>query len=488
MKYAYSLTLFVFLNLTASAQLVNSWQIFPYGNAQGLDIISVDDTYIVSVIHGVNQVVNGELLFFRDTDLIKLDADLVIIDSVRIRSAPNHNSYIQNMKWIGDSLYVQVFQIEVSQGSQQVFHSLQTFDKDLNRGAVYPVLQDTLLTLMSSMFYKDTTLLIVGSVGSMTKLAQYDLLGNVISDTLFSISSPAPFFRSVWDVPSTDQVLFCATNGLMYFDMQNMIIDSAVSISPAISGIYSFDNLHLGVQLDPTSLTRYVSLDDFGVVGQSFLLDSTIVPRGIQYQARRALINAIDYDSVSGNLYFGNIHNYSLSGGGVSSLRDTNVAELFIHHYDPISQSIVWKREIELYRVVGSVGFPAISSIRATPDGGCIVLFAHAAESASFGTIGSMAYVLLLDANGNIFRYESFGNDESQFKIFPNPSASFITIENLETSLSFSVRDMQGREVFNQQKMDTRHVLDVSSWPKGSYIILMNAQDGKQMFKQILVN
>jgi hypothetical protein len=78
---------------------------------------------------------------------------------------------------------------------------------------------------------------------------------------------------------------------------------------------------------------------------------------------------------------------------------------------------------------------------------------------------------------------------ENQVKVFPNPAADFVTIENRTGKTEkyiISLMDMQGREVFkNETSILNTYKMDLSSLKEGAY--LLKLQNGEKLFSKVII-
>ncbi|WP_299702039.1 kelch repeat-containing protein [uncultured Pontibacter sp.] len=84
--------------------------------------------------------------------------------------------------------------------------------------------------------------------------------------------------------------------------------------------------------------------------------------------------------------------------------------------------------------------------------------------------------------------------DKQLLSVYPNPTAGSVTIQSewIKTqSLSLGVYNTAGRSILRQtigQQLAGRHVLDLSSYPKGMYHVQLIAKDGKVLRGNVIVN
>jgi hypothetical protein len=79
---------------------------------------------------------------------------------------------------------------------------------------------------------------------------------------------------------------------------------------------------------------------------------------------------------------------------------------------------------------------------------------------------------------------------ENKYKVYPNPTASYITIEALEdevTDSKYELYDLLGRKVTEGRLSESRTQLDVSKYNKGSYSLQITNGEGARHSKMIIV-
>ncbi|MCF8256316.1 MAG: T9SS type A sorting domain-containing protein [Flavobacteriales bacterium] len=63
------------------------------------------------------------------------------------------------------------------------------------------------------------------------------------------------------------------------------------------------------------------------------------------------------------------------------------------------------------------------------------------------------------------------GHGPSPLTITPNPAGTFVTVSGLAIGQSISVLSIDGRMMMEGQATGTSASLDVSNWPKGTYLV-----------------
>ncbi|CAA7386576.1 M12 family metallo-peptidase [Chryseobacterium fistulae] len=71
-------------------------------------------------------------------------------------------------------------------------------------------------------------------------------------------------------------------------------------------------------------------------------------------------------------------------------------------------------------------------------------------------------------------------NEKSNVQIFPNPAKDIITISTKEKLKSYSIYDQAGRFMVSSSLVGNRAVVNISSFPKGKYTLLIEIETEKQ--------
>jgi hypothetical protein len=74
------------------------------------------------------------------------------------------------------------------------------------------------------------------------------------------------------------------------------------------------------------------------------------------------------------------------------------------------------------------------------------------------------------------YQEEEMGNETNPVEIYPNPASNQLTIEVVEASdIELAVFDIQGRKVYDSFFTSQTHVIDISEFNKGYYIVRLTA-------------
>lgn len=489
------ISIIVFLALISMtslcAQTTTSWQMVSWGSTGATDIIEVENGYIAGISYGTQDVVDGVLTFYRMASLVKFDKSLSIVDSVSFSAIPDHNAFVYSVNLVGDSVYVLTFQTEVDASILSLQHwSIHSFDIDLNRGNRYDLNTDSSIIFTTATLYADSSFLFVGRernnmpLDSVFVFKHVDLSGGMLSDTTLSFVM-RPQIRSIWNVPNTNQVLInTSPNSLVYYDTENFRFDSIVVSPYNIFQIFTlFDGMHFGVDRRQNELTSYVAFDDDGNLLESFVIDTTFTLKN-RSQIARPFANAMDYDTVSDAIYIANLHHYFIDGIGPSSSTDTLIVDLYVHKVNPVDRSIIWKKSIEIINATGmNARNASLVSIRATSDGGSVVVF----QSAAYSMDGSVVYIIKLGPNGEVLSRNEIQLEDPILRLYPNPATSQLTIESDDFPVFISIADMNGKILFNAQSSKYNHTVDVEGWPNGVYLVHVRGENGFSTAKKVIV-
>lgn len=492
------ISIIVFMALTSMtslcAQTTTSWEMLSWGSTSAADILVVDNGYIAGISYGTQDVVDGVLTFNRLASLVKFDKSLSIVDSVNFSAIPDHNAYVYSINLVGDSVYVLTFQMEVDASFQSLQHwSMHSFDIDLNRGNRYDLNTDSSIVFTTATLHADSSFFFVGrernnlTVDSVFVFKHVDLSGGVLSDTALPFVV-RPHVRSIWNVPNTDQILInvnTSPHSLVYYDMVNFRFDSVAASPYNIFQINTlYDGSHLGVDRRANELTSYVAFDDNGNLVESFVVDTTFSLKN-RSQIARPFANAVDYDTVNDAIYIANLHHYSIDGPGPSSSSDTLIVDLYVHKVNPSDRSIIWKKSIEIINATGSNASNAsLTSIRATSDGGSVVVFQSAAYSLGSGNV---VYIIKLGPNGEVLSRNEIELEAPTMRLFPNPATSHLTIESDDFPVFTSIADLNGKILYNEPSLKHNHSINVEGWPKGVYLVNIRGEKGFSTIKKVIV-
>jgi len=73
------------------------------------------------------------------------------------------------------------------------------------------------------------------------------------------------------------------------------------------------------------------------------------------------------------------------------------------------------------------------------------------------------------------------------FSTFPNPVSQLLTLENLnEKTALLQVFNAVGQMVFTQKLIDKQQVINVSTWPNGNYIAILNTEKSTAVAKVLV--
>ena len=81
----------------------------------------------------------------------------------------------------------------------------------------------------------------------------------------------------------------------------------------------------------------------------------------------------------------------------------------------------------------------------------------------------------------------TFGNDELQMKIYPNPAGSWLTIQLSSSATGqATIYDVIGKTVVQTELQNSRQTIDVSGLPEGLYFVRLTV-DNKSVTKKIII-
>jgi hypothetical protein len=112
-------------------------------------------------------------------------------------------------------------------------------------------------------------------------------------------------------------------------------------------------------------------------------------------------------------------------------------------------------------------------------DADSLVFAMSSTDNGAFG-INTPAYFCMDDFTTADYAVSTTNIQRPSFKLFPNPTTDFITIEGIETvNTRYSVVDLNGRLVQNANFSTSENRIDVSHLPKGIYVISIETESGK---------
>jgi hypothetical protein len=116
-----------------------------------------------------------------------------------------------------------------------------------------------------------------------------------------------------------------------------------------------------------------------------------------------------------------------------------------------------------------------------------LVFSMRSTDNSTFG-MNTPAYFCMDDFTTEDFTISTTNIQRPSFRLFPNPTTDFITIEGIETvNTRYSVVDLNGRLVQNANFSTSENRIDVSHLPKGIYVISIETENGK-MSKKFVKN
>ncbi|MDD4150380.1 MAG: T9SS type A sorting domain-containing protein [Bacteroidales bacterium] len=140
-------------------------------------------------------------------------------------------------------------------------------------------------------------------------------------------------------------------------------------------------------------------------------------------------------------------------------------SEMWVRKYDN-EFNLLWKRYI------GGVEGETFRDAINTSDGGYLII----GESSSFDQYTSM-YIVKTDSLG-LGNYTSpveeyIINKNNEFRVYPNPASTIVTIEfeNSNNEYSIEIFDMSGRLVLQKISSDYQNYIDVNNLKNGLYMV-----------------
>ncbi len=74
-------------------------------------------------------------------------------------------------------------------------------------------------------------------------------------------------------------------------------------------------------------------------------------------------------------------------------------------------------------------------------------------------------------------------NTLSEFKIFPNPSTNFITVQGSQEKYDLQIRNILGQEIEAKTAISGQHQFDLSTYPSGLYFVTITNKGAENTFK-----
>lgn len=78
-------------------------------------------------------------------------------------------------------------------------------------------------------------------------------------------------------------------------------------------------------------------------------------------------------------------------------------------------------------------------------------------------------------------------NQNSEIRVFPNPSNGLVQIESDQEIIGIQVLDLTGKIVFTSTEKKVMQTIDLSELPKGMYLLRFETQDGVMQTKKIIL-
>ncbi len=74
-------------------------------------------------------------------------------------------------------------------------------------------------------------------------------------------------------------------------------------------------------------------------------------------------------------------------------------------------------------------------------------------------------------------------NTLSEFKIFPNPSTNFITVQGSQEKYDLQIRNILGQEIKTKTAISGQHQFNLSTYPSGLYFVTITSKGAENTFK-----
>jgi len=79
-------------------------------------------------------------------------------------------------------------------------------------------------------------------------------------------------------------------------------------------------------------------------------------------------------------------------------------------------------------------------------------------------------------------------NTDNQYCIYPNPSSDFILISNHKVDFNLEIYDLFGNKIFQNTVKEKLHIIDISKFTIGTYLLKINSKDGINCYKKFIKN
>jgi hypothetical protein len=146
--------------------------------------------------------------------------------------------------------------------------------------------------------------------------------------------------------------------------------------------------------------------------------------------------------------------------------------KIFVQKMDT-AFNVIWEKHI------GWDAYFMQSAIKATPDGGCLVLGSVYDKD----TMNQRHDVVVfkLDSNGNITGISNIGKMKTEVSVFPNPGHDHFMLEATRAMQAIKIYDQQGRRVKNLSLNEGTNRIDMDDVPSGIYFIQVISGSGDAM-------
>ena len=151
-----------------------------------------------------------------------------------------------------------------------------------------------------------------------------------------------------------------------------------------------------------------------------------------------------------------------------------------------LSQILVWQLDFQ-FSTVGE------NCILSYPNGTIIENVSFGIQTANMGYarnpngIGNFVIQApTFNANNESLSTQSFGDFNTNLKLYPNPTADIINISNDEYVIeSIAVTNLQGQVLFKTNLLNQNtYSIDLSSYASGIYIVNVNGQTNIKIIKK----
>jgi hypothetical protein len=146
--------------------------------------------------------------------------------------------------------------------------------------------------------------------------------------------------------------------------------------------------------------------------------------------------------------------------------------KIFVQKMDT-AFNVIWEKHI------GWDAYFMQSAIKATPDGGCLVLGSVYDKD----TMNQRHDVVVfkLDSNGNITGISNIGKMQTEVSVFPNPGHDHFMLEATRAMQAIKIYDQQGLRVKNLSLTGGTNRIDMDDIPSGIYFIQVISGSGDAM-------